>query len=676
MNLSTYWRFKRWVSVSILSALLIALSMIAIPTPTATAADYRLDVVAGRFTVRVGDRVILSVATPSDDAITTLLTDPATTATAALSAPITTRETVASIVAGGGFEPESQTSLVGPLFRASILNNTPVFQINLPTSSVQRRASLRFVSDGLRAIRVTATASNGRIAQLTTFLNVVSSRSYRQLPVYFVVDVDGAPSLQPNGTIQIGDAERDRLRKLQDILVQKPAAVRVSIRLRPELVNSLQRASTPEDQQLFADLRSKLAESDVLVGTFRPSSVAAYAAAELKAAFEAQLLRGESVLDSVNGPNLSTRSVWVTTEPLDTAAVDLLRSLGVTNLIAVGDAVQFFGTVTDSARPYAIRSSSGGIVLSLADTRYAQLLDQPTGTTHESAIAIAAEIIAQRARIANSAIGPAALATRQVILASATGVPAEPLIASAVLRFLRAAPQVSLRSSRDLAPSLEGLARIQPPTITTVDALAIQTRTNAALAAVESVRAVLATNTGVTDGWTEIIDIANDTSITEERRTEYLQAVLAQVDSVRNAVALPSSSFTFGSRESQLRLSLDNSSNFALSMRLQATSPAGKMTFTPSSIDIVIPANGQREVVINATARSNGLIPVELMLMSPSGAVLDVAEVRVRVNAIAGLGRGVSAVFLVLLAAWWGIHTRRQIKQRKAKEHPTLRSKT
>ncbi|MFM8907105.1 MAG: hypothetical protein ACKOIZ_05740, partial [Actinomycetota bacterium] len=63
-------------------------------------------------------------------------------------------------------------------------------------------------------------------------------------------------------------------------------------------------------------------------------------------------------------------------------------------------------------------------------------------------------------------------------------------------------------------------------------------------------------------------------------------------------------------------------------------------------------------------------------LMSPSGAVLDVAEVRVRVNAIAGLGRGVSAVFLVLLVAWWGIHTRRQIKQKKAKEHPTLRSKS
>ncbi|MFM7525248.1 MAG: hypothetical protein ACKO48_01860, partial [Actinomycetota bacterium] len=286
------------------------------------------------------------------------------------------------------------------------------------------------------------------------------------------------------------------------------------------------------------------------------------------------------------------------------------------------------------------------------------------------------ELLAQRAAIANSAIGPAALANRHVVLASAAGVPEEPLIATTLLKLLRTAPQLSLRSSRDLAPSLEGLARIQPPAITTVDALAIQTRTNAALAAVESVREVPATNAGVTDNWTEVIDVANDTSLTEERRNEYLQAVLTRVDSVRNAVALPSSSFTFGSRESQLRLSLDNSSNFALSMRLQATSPAGKMTFIPSSIDIVIPANGQREVVIDATARSNGLIPVELMLMSPSGAVLDVAEVRVRVNAIAGLGRGVSAVFLVLLAAWWGIHTRRQIKQKKAKEHPTLRSKT
>jgi len=666
----------RRIPARVVSLLVVALSVVALPSSPVRAVDYRLEIVTGNFTTRIGERVIITIATPNDDDITTLLTDPAATATADVSAPLVTRESVTAIVAGGAFESESQTSLVGPLFRATTLNGAEVFQLNLPTSAAARPNALRLTREGLRVLRVTVTAPSGRIAQLTTFLNVISNRTYAPLPVYFVVDIDGAPSMQPDGTIRLGDAERERLLDLRDLIYRKPPAVQVSIRIRPELIDALTRSSSPDDPQLLADLVGKLPENDVLVGTFRPTSVAAYAAAELKAAFEAQLLRGETVLDAVNGPTLSTRTTWLTNEALDATAVDLLRGFGVTNVVAVGDAVRAYGTGTDTARPYAMRSSTNGVVLSLADTRYARLLDQATGTAHESAVAIAAELLTQRAAIANSAIGPAALANRQVVLASAAGVPEEPLIATTLLKLLRAAPQLSLRSSRDLTPSLEGLARIQPPAITSVDALAIQTRTNAALAAVESVREVLATNAGVTDNWTEVIDVANDTSLTEERRNDYLQAVLTQVDSVRNAVALPSSSFTFGSRESQLRLSLDNSSNFALSMRLQAASPAGKMTFTPSSIDIVIPANGQREVVFNATARSNGLIPVELMLMSPSGAVLDVAEVRVRVNAIAGLGRGVSAVFLVLLAAWWGIHTRRQIKQRKAKEHPALRSRT
>lgn len=77
---------------------------------------------------------------------------------------------------------------------------------------------------------------------------------------------------------------------------------------------------------------------------------------------------------------------------------------------------------------------------------------------------------------------------------------------------------------------------------------------------------------------------------------------------------------------------------------------------------------------IVAAARANGLIPVELVLSSPAGVVLDSVTLRVRVNAIAGLGRGVSAVFVALLAAWWIIHIRRSIRKKKAREHPALRS--
>jgi len=638
------------------------------------AVDYRLELVTGSFTTRIGERVILTVATPRVEAIADALVDPAATALVSVSTPLRSRDAVTAIMAEGDYEPESTVTLSGPVFRPAVVSDQPVLQLSLPTSVVQRDDALRLTREGLRALRVTVTSPTGLIAQSTTFLNVVGTRSYAPLDVVFVADVDGAPALQPDGSIQLGDVERERMRDLRDLIYRKPPAARIGVRLRPDLYDGLSRSSADGDQQLREDLAGKLPGSDVLVATFRPTSVPSYAAASLKAQFEAQLLRGESVIDTLNGPTLASRTVWLTNEALDGASVDLLRGLGVTNVVVVGRAVAAYGADIDASRPYALRSVSNGVVMSLADPRYARLLDQPTGTAHESAVAIAAEIVAQRDSIAASPVGAAALAARQVVLSSLSGVPAEPLIATTLLRLLRNAPQVSLRSVTELPPSLEGLARIEPPTVPLLDVLSIQGRTNAALGGVETVREVLATNGDIVDDWVEIIDVANDTSLTEQRRNEYLETVVAQVESVRKAVVLPSSSFTFGSRESSLRIGLSNTSRFELSVRLQLSSPTGKMAFRPASIDVVLPAKGQREVVVEASARSNGLIPVELVLTSNSGVVFDVAEVRIRVNAIAGLGRGVSAVFVVLLGVWWAIHARRRMKKKKTTQHPALRS--
>lgn len=638
------------------------------------AVDYRLELVTGSFTTRIGERVILTVATPRVEAIADALVDPAATALVSVSTPLRSRDAVTAIMTDGDYEPESTVTLSGPVFRPAVVSDQPVLQLSLPTSVVQRDDALRLTREGLRALRVTVTSPTGLIAQSTTFLNVVGTRSYAPLDVVFVADVDGAPALQPDGSIQLGDVERERMRDLRDLIYRKPPAARIGVRLRPDLYDGLSRSSADGDQQLREDLAGKLPGSDVLVATFRPTSVPSYAAASLKAQFEAQLLRGESVIDTLNGPTLASRTVWLTNEALDGASVDLLRGLGVTNVVVVGRAVAAYGADIDASRPYALRSVSNGVVMSLADPRYARLLDQPTGTAHESAVAIAAEIVAQRDSIAASPVGAAALAARQVVLSSLSGVPAEPLIATTLLRLLRNAPQVSLRSVTELPPSLEGLARIEPPTVPLLDVLSIQGRTNAALGGVETVREVLATNGDIVDDWVEIIDVANDTSLTEQRRNEYLETVVAQVESVRKAVVLPSSSFTFGSRESSLRIGLSNTSRFELSVRLQLSSPTGKMAFRPASIDVVLPAEGQREVVVEASARSNGLIPVELVLTSNSGVVFDVAEVRIRVNAIAGLGRGVSAVFVVLLGVWWAIHARRRMKKKKTTQHPALRS--
>lgn len=660
--------------VIIASAVLFGVALVG-ATPT-LAVDYRLEIVTGSFTTRVGERVILTVSPPRTPAIESLLIDSSAVIAVQLSAPLVRRAAVADVVAGSTFDVESQVTLEAPAFRSVVLNDQPAFQINFPTSSTNRPQSLRVAQDGVRAVRVTVTGADGLVAQLTTFLDFVSNRSYAPLPVFFVADVDGGPSVQPNGSVLLGDSERERLRDLRDLLFRKPPGIAIGTRVRPELIDALARSTKEEDVRLLEDLAARLPDNDVLVGTFRRTSVASYASAGLKPQFEAQLLRGETVIDALNGPSLTTRGVWVTNEVINNEGIEFLRGFGVTNVLAVGSAVSGFGADTDPSRPYALRSDSAGIVLGLADLRYARLLDEPTGTAHESAAALAAEIIAQRSEIASSAIGTTALASRQVVLASAKGTPDEPLIAATLLRLLRGSPRVAVRGMTDLAPTLEGLARLPAPDTPVIDVSAIQTRASEALRAVESVRDVVTTNDGLAERWVELIDVVNDTALDDTLRDEYLQTVLEQVASVREAVQLPTSSFTFGSRESDLRITLNNTSDFEVSLRLVLASPTGKMEFSPGSTDVVIPARGQREIVTVATARSNGLIPVELVLSSPSGTVLDAAQVRIRVNAIAGLGRGVSAAFVVLLAVWWIVHARRNGRKKNAKEHPALRSKS
>lgn len=658
-----------------LAALSVVLGVVVSTSHPTSAADYRLEVVGGTFTTKVGDRLIFTVSNPSNAAVAASLIDPAATAVVQMSNPLLARSDIAPLVAGGAFNAEAESAIGGPIFRTITENNSNVFQVAIPTSSVARRdGSLRITRDGLRAIRLTLSAPTGVVSELTTFINVVSGRVSGQLPVTFIASLDGAPALQPDGSIVIGAAEREQLRNLRDLLYRKPPGVPVAVRIRPELLNGLSRSTDPDDQVLLGELTSRFPDNDVLVGTYRPTDVSSYATAGLKSAFEAQLLRAETVLDAVNGPSLTSRAVWYSTEALDVGAVNLLRDFGVTNVVMGGQAVNSFGSDINTSRPYAMRTSTSGVVLNLADVRYSRLIDEPIGTAYESATAIAAEIVAQRNEISSSAVGSAALGVRQIVLTSASGTPKEPLVAAVLLRHLRNTPQVQLRRVADLAPTLEGLASIAPPSVTILDIVSIQTRTSDAIGQVESVRDVVAQNDGLADRWIELIDVANDTTLTDTQRDAYLDVVLRQTEAVRNAVTLPTSSFTVGSRDSEIRLTLTNASDFTVSLQLRVTSPTGKITFAAATFPVVIAPLAQEEVLLRANARANGLIPIELVLTTPGGTVLDVASVRVRVNAIAGLGRGISAIFVVLLIVWWVVHTRRQYKKKDAEKHPALRS--
>lgn len=661
-----------WLRLTAVTLMMIG--AIAVSPRAARAVDYRLGILTATFVANIGDVLGVTVSVPRDQEIERLLLDRSSRAVVSVSPPIVSRDEVVRIVAGGDFSVQSETTLNGPLFREVRFNAETAYQINVPTTQATRAGSLRVTSDGLRALRLTITAPNGLSAQSTTFVNIIESRTFAKLPIVFVTAVEATPSIDADGNPVIGEPTRRKLVQLRDLLFRKPNDVPIGVQIQPDVIDALSRSTDAQDQRLFADLAERLPRNDVLIATYRPADVASYAAANERGAFESLLLRGEAVVDVWNGAALARRAVWVTSSALDARAVDFLRGFGVTNVVTIGNGVASYGRDTSPSRPYVLSSSTSGLVLGLADGRYGTLMDSPTGTAYESATALAAEVIAQRNEIAASTVGSAALSARQIIIAPPGGVPTEPLIAVIALRHLRNSPQVQLRRIYELPPTLEGLARIDAPTVALQDIAAIQARATQVRSSVDGVRDVVAANDGLVARWIELIDAATSTAIDDAERDAYLATVSREVSQVRNAVKLPESSFTFGGQESDIRLSLVNSSDYTISVTLRVASSSGKLSFTPALSELTLAPRAQREVLIATVARANGLIPVELVLSTPGGVVLDAAQVRIRVNAIAGLGRSVSVVFLLLLLLWWVIHLRRTYRKGRSSQHPALRS--
>ena len=143
-------------------------------------------------------------------------------------------------------------------------------------------------------------------------------------------------------------------------------------------------------------------------------------------------------------------------------------------------------------------------------------------------------------------------------------------------------------------------------------------------------------------------------------------------------VAAPvSTTFTLGARASSIRLALRNDSDSDLRVRVRLTS--SKLRFPEGESVFTLTALATTSIEIPVEARSNGRFPVTIQLLTPDGD-LPVSRPTVftaRVNALAGLGQLVTGIALLLLAAWWLQHLRRQQERKEglvtnsARRHPS-----
>lgn len=632
----------------------------------------RLEVIGGTFHVRAGVTASLRIGASADPAFLAAVQQPATRIIVTASVPLVRRRDVSVVVRGA--TPEIDSTLELPIRSLNLEERDGVtaWRLNVPTSASRDDGRLALRTDGVRLLTVDVTTRDGVVARARTFLNVVGFRSsYTRLPVSMLASVTSGPTLQPDGTVVVNDGVRTELEKLRDLLFVVDDRFPVSVRITPELLDGLARTTDDVDSRLWRDLRELLQGSDILTNTYRSFEPTAAAAAKLDAQFIDQLQRGETVVAGQTGSSVVRRGMWVTDSVFDSRGARLLRKSGVNAVTVFGAGAESLGDLDNYVRPYRVSFDGTGLAVYSAEPRYAELLDTPIGGAFETAIAIVAELHAQRQEIA-AAGGDTAVGTRQVILTGRSGLPTEPLVAGFVLNQLGRSPQVDVRGLSLAASALDGLTSITLPDVTPVDLTSVQAEINVLLTSIDEVSSMLAGDESMLESWLGRVDTANDTSLDANQRNAYLAAVNSEIGAIRNALRLPRASFTLGSRESDVRVALANDTAYDLSVRISFAS--SRMTFNRSTFDVTIPARGTSEVLVAVTARANGLLPIDMTLSTPTGSLIDSQRITVRVNALAGLGRGVSAAFLALLAVWWLVHLRRTRRKKMSRHHPALRS--
>ena len=545
--------------------------------------------------------------------------------------------------------------------------------IALSTDIPSGTRRIEFNGSGIYPVRVEVLIDDVSRAALLTFVNRYDpSREVRPMPINVVVALDSPITLQPDGSRLIDQPTRTKIEKVIKLLTLDSS--RMTVQISPELIDGLSRSSNPDDQSLLVQLVAALGSAPIVPGPYVQFDPSAASANKQADQFNAVIEKGITTWQQVLPSRRTISSIWFARKPLDENGLDLLVKAGVRSVVMLPTSSAALGEFDNAARPYRLESNDVDLSLHLVDKNYVDQLSTPTKNAFSSATYLAAQILAQRRQIEAEGGTPA---LRRVVLASRDGsVINEDLIHETMLILSRVPQQVALRTMTNLpAPRLDAYK----PALSKVDIASFVERSTKIADLrkdTEKLRSTISPEATIWQDWNERLLVMSSDSMTDAKRDEFISATRDQLKKIRQSVTLQEgTTFTLGSRESTLRLDLQNSSDFAMTVQVQVVS--SKLRFKNEIATIQIPANGSNELVVDVVALSNGLFPVEVKIFTADGLsqLGKKIEVSARVNALAGLGQVVTGVGLLLLATWWVAHIRRKYRKKISKNHPVLRSK-
>lgn len=544
--------------------------------------------------------------------------------------------------------------------------------IALSTDFASGTRRLEFSGAGIYPVQIEVIVNEIARAKLLGFVNRYdASRVLKPMPVNTLIALDSPITLQPDSSHLVGNSTREKLVKIIKLL--KLNASKITLQISPELITGLSKSTDPIDQSLLVQLLAALGSAPNVRTTYIQFDPTAASSNNQSEQFVSLLGRGSETLNKILPNTKMINNVWISRNPLDQKGLDLLVQSGVRSVVMLPQSSRSLGEFDNAARPYRLKNNQIDVSLHLVDKTYVEQLSTPNNNSFLSATYLAAQILAQRDQIEREGGTPA---LRRVVLTSRDGsVVNEDLIHETLLILGRVPQQIALRTMANLpAPRLDAYEPILP-TVNIADFADREAIISNLRDDFEKMRKTISDDAKVWENWNEQLLVMSSDSMTNLQRDAFILAARTELRKIRQSVTLQNgTTFTLGSRESELRLDLQNSSDFAMTVQVKVLS--SKLRIDNDSTTIEVPANGSNELVIDVVALSNGLFPVEVRIFTADGLsqLGRKVDVSARVNALAGLGQIVTGVALLVLATWWVAHIRRKFRKKISKNHPVLRS--
>ena len=593
------------------------------------------------------------------------------------------RVSLGSMVVGGEKEVRELISTPGRFiaidtldFSLNNLRKRTDQQIEISASTTDLKADtqrIEFGIPGIYPVRIEVLINNVVQADVTSFVNRASTiKNTDPMPVNVVVVLDSSNTLQLDGSHIVDDQTREKFSKL--IALLESDGPLISVQISGQAIDGLSKSKNPKDQALLVQLIAALGTTTLVESTYVQFDPSSARQSDHDKDFKALLDLGKKTLQALSPKNTITNNVWIAKTPLDQDGLDLLAESGYDSILMLPNSSKSLGVFENTARPYRLVSGTKTLSLHVVDPSYVAQISDLNNNSFVDASAIAAQLLAQRNKIESDGGTPS---LRWIVLTSQDGSVVNSDLLHEVLLILKRVPlQISIQTLKNISmPRQDAFKPTLRPANSTLFVDRIKDldllRTD-----LDKLKSSIGENSEQWAKWNERLLALSSENLSASDFADFIGQTRGELKALRTAVTLQEgTTFTLGSRESQLRLDLQNSSDQDMDVQVRVVSP--KLRFTKSAAIIRVPAKGSSELVVDVVALSNGLFPVEIRIFTADGLsqLGKKVEVSARVNAIAGLGQVVSVVALLLLVTWWVAHIRRKYRKQISKNHPVLRSK-